>query len=390
MNLVVVLPYAPTLLRPRSRQRLNGLIQAGHSVNVIYADESPQACCDVLESCHQLRKIKVSRWNRYGAVAQGFLKGMSISYRWYAGKDVQSQVAAFIECIDPDLVLVEHLRGMGMLPLPNTYPVIFDAVDALGPLFKLQAGLIKNPIKRGIFATEASRVHLEQKSLANSVLQCIAISEVEAGCISASTLVVPNGVDTDYFCPNANIVRRKNGICMMGRWDYLPNADGCVRFIRETLPHIMHHFPDITCEVIGPGTEKGSWIEKTVGQCGLEKTILLLGQVPDMRNAVRTATLTVCPVSVARGMQNKILESLAMGVPVVSTPDAIIGTLGGVYPGAVGCLPGIGMADAVCDWLRFPDKAHVAGASGRDLVSKKFGIVQVNATMERILHKFVL
>ena len=390
MNLVVVLPYAPTLLRPRSRQRLKGLIQAGHSVNVIYADESPQATCDVLETCHQIRKIKVSRWNRYGAVVQGLLTGMSISYRWCAGKDVHAQVAAFIDCIDPDLVFVEHLRGMGMLPCPNTYPVIFDAVDALGPLFRLQAGLIKNPIKRAIFYTEASRVHLEQQALASSVLQCIAISELEAGCLSPSTLVVPNGVDTDYFCPDANVVRRKHGICMMGRWDYLPNADGCVRFIRETLPYIMHHFPDVTCEIIGPGTEKGSWIARTIRQCGVEKRMLLLGQIPDMRNAVRMATLTVCPVSVARGMQNKILESLAMGVPVVSTPDAIIGTLGGVYPGAVGCLPGIGMADAVCDWLRFPDKAGLAGVSGRDLVCNNFGIVQVNAAMERILHTFAL
>ena len=151
---------------------------------------------------------------------------------------------------------------------------------------------------------------------------------------------IPNGVNSEYFAPDGGAYD-PNAIVFVGRLDYFPNIQGVVRFAREVFPVIRAAKPSAELTLVGaaPVAE--------VRRLAEAPGITVTGTVDDVRPYARRAAVTVAPLTIARGTQNKILESMALGVPVVSTPVAAAGVQ--AVPGehiAVAEL-GAGFAEAV-------------------------------------------
>jgi glycosyltransferase involved in cell wall biosynthesis len=106
--------------------------------------------------------------------------------------------------------------------------------------------------------------------------------------------------------------------------DYFPNVDACVFFTREVFPRIRQRVPDAHFTIVGSRPTKAvKMLESTAG-------VTVTGSVPDVRSFLAAARVAVVPLRVSQGIQNKILEALAAGLPVVATPNAAGGlhTLG--------------------------------------------------------------
>jgi hypothetical protein len=128
----------------------------------------------------------------------------------------------------------------------------------------------------------------------------------------------PNGVDTEYFTP-ADEPYDADTICFLGRMDYYPNEECMVRFCREILPRLQQRRPGVRLLIVGADPSRP--VRRLAGRPG----VVVTGTVADVRPYARRAALSVAPLRIARGTQNKILESLAMGVPVVCSPIAARG-----------------------------------------------------------------
>ena len=129
----------------------------------------------------------------------------------------------------------------------------------------------------------------------------------------------PNGVDADYFRPSA-APYDADTICFLGRMDYYPNQDAMAWFCDRVLPEIRRQRPGVTLWIIGASPSRA--VLRLAERPGVRVT----GSVADVRPYSGRAALSVVPLNVARGVQNKILESLAMGVPVVASALAARGT----------------------------------------------------------------
>lgn len=128
----------------------------------------------------------------------------------------------------------------------------------------------------------------------------------------------PNGVDTEYFSP-ADREYDNNKICFIGKMNYYPNEKCMLEFCQSVFPKLREKYPQLILSIIGSNpTEK---ILALGDRDGIEVT----GRVADVRPYVQSAALSVVPLSIARGTQNKILESMAMGVPVVCSDVAVKG-----------------------------------------------------------------
>jgi polysaccharide biosynthesis protein PslH len=128
----------------------------------------------------------------------------------------------------------------------------------------------------------------------------------------------PNGVDTQYFTPTDEPYDG-NTMCFLGRMDYYPNQESMVRFCADTLPRLRQRRPGITLLIIGANPSRA------VRRLAAEPGVVITGSVADVRPYGRRAALSIAPLHIARGTQNKILESLAMGIPVVCSPIAARG-----------------------------------------------------------------
>lgn len=204
-------------------------------------------------------------------------------------------------------------------------PRLLDFVDVDSAKWSDYAGRRRGPA-RWLYAREADRLARFETAAAAAVDASILVCRREAELFQARNggarpLIVRNGVDLDYFRPGDfpdPFPRGGLPLVMTGAMDYRPNADGAQWFAREVLPLLRAGFPEACFWIVGnnPSPE----VQRLQG-AGVRVT----GRVPDIRPYLAHAAAVVAPLRIARGVQNKVLEAMAMARPVVSTPAAAAG-----------------------------------------------------------------
>lgn len=140
---------------------------------------------------------------------------------------------------------------------------------------------------------------------------------------ASRVLGVNNGVDTEYFSPGAHLSPFDTGvgpaIVFTGAMDYWANVDAVSWFASEVLPKVHERVPGAIFYVVG------SKPAKAVLELGKLPGVVVTGSVPDVRPYLAHAAVVVAPLRIARGIQNKVLEAMAMARPTVVTPQALEG-----------------------------------------------------------------
>ena len=152
----------------------------------------------------------------------------------------------------------------------------------------------------------------------------LVVSEAERHCCDSiqtdCVTAVPNGVDLEYFAPTARepTADAPPTLVFTGVMDYRPNVDGIVWFVTNILPIVRAAVPNVRLYVVGNRPSKA--VQRLASDSG----VVVTGFVPDVRDyAVRG--VCIAPLRIARGIQNKVLEAMAMGRPIVVTPQAFEG-----------------------------------------------------------------
>jgi polysaccharide biosynthesis protein PslH len=168
---------------------------------------------------------------------------------------------------------------------------------------------------------EGTRLRAEEKRLARQFDFCTAITRAERQTmidygIETPTDWFPNGVDNSFFAPIPEVAYDQDTVVFIGRMDYYPNQQCMIDFCADVLPLLLARRPSLKLQIVGadPSPE--------IRKLGELPGVTVTGTVPDVRPYVTRAALTVAPLRIARGTQNKILEAMAMGIPVVCSSVA--------------------------------------------------------------------
>jgi hypothetical protein len=208
---------------------------------------------------------------------------------------------------------VEGVRGI---------PKILDFGDMDSQKWLEYADYKAFPFSLG-YRLEGTKLEREERRLALNFDMCTATTRAEWETLEAYGTGVPtdwfpNGVDSDYFAPSA-APYDPDTIAFVGRMDYYPNQECMFDFCAKTLPILQARRPGLKLLIIGADPSPA------VLRLGQIPGVEVTGSVPDVRPFVQRAALMVAPLNIARGTQNKILEAMAMGVPVVTSRIAAAG-----------------------------------------------------------------
>jgi polysaccharide biosynthesis protein PslH len=178
--------------------------------------------------------------------------------------------------------------------------------------------------------------------------------------------VLQNGVDAEFFDPS--LVHpdpyEPGGpvIVFLGAMDYWPNIDAAAWFAREILPEVRQRMPTARFAVVGMNPAPA------VRALARLPGVLVTGKVPDTRPWLAHAAVSVAPLRIARGVQNKVLEAMAMARPVVASPEAATG----LSAASAGALEVVAQhadwASHVCALLAAPARSAALGQAGREYV----------------------
>jgi hypothetical protein len=192
----------------------------------------------------------------------------------------------------------------------------------------------------------------------------------------------PNGVDLEFFHPQAGEYDA-NQICFVGRMDYFPNVQAMTAFVREVLPLIRAERPRCKLAIVGAApTAEARALAEAEG-------VTVTGSVPDVRPYFAASACSVAPLVVARGTQNKILESLAMGVPVVASDLAARGldAVPGEHLLAADGPPA--MAAAVLRLMSDADERRRLALAGRARMESHHSWAGAMAKLDRIIDRMM-
>jgi sugar transferase (PEP-CTERM/EpsH1 system associated) len=209
--------------------------------------------------------------------------------------------------------------------------LVVDLCDVDSAKFAAYAAVARGP-RAWIDAREARLLAAEETRLAARADATLFISRAEAALFAAQQppgaeariSVVPNGIDTADFDPSSvephsALTGEGPQIVFTGQMDYPPNVEAALRVIERILPVVRRELPSATFHVVGrcPSPD----LTPHDGRDGVR----VWGEVPDVRPFLAGADLVLAPLTIARGVQNKVLEAMAMARPILLTPGAATG-----------------------------------------------------------------
>jgi sugar transferase (PEP-CTERM/EpsH1 system associated) len=268
---------------------------------------------------------RISTFDRLARTGLAFVSGGALSVAAFRHRGLVHWVKGQIAAKKPDVVFV-FSSAMAQY-VPHGQRIILDFVDVDSEKWR-QYGETQPATHAWFYRMEARRLLAFDRVQAARAQACIFVSEDEKRIFDrlspetrAKHLAIANGVDVGYFDP-AKVSARANTvptIVFVGMMDYWPNVDAVVWFAKEILPLVRVRQPQACFQIVG--ARPVAAVTALASLEGVEVT----GAVDDVRPYVAAARVVVAPLRIARGIQNKVLEGMAMARPVVTTPGALEG-----------------------------------------------------------------
>jgi len=319
----------------------------------------------------------------------GLLTGSALSVASFANADMRAWVAEYLATHTPKVIFVYSSAMMQFVLGQDVGParLVLDYVDVDSDKWRQYATTSKLPM-RWLYAREACKLLAFDRRAAVQADAALFVSDAEASLFrtlspetASATYAVANGIDCDFFSPAHAFKKPIAGLgphlVFTGTMDYRPNIDAVTWFADTTFPRIQKVAKEATFTIVG------SKPTRAVLALGLRPGITVTGRVADVRPYLSAADVVVAPLRIARGIQNKVLEGMAMGKPVVTTPQGLEGILAEPERHLLVAETPEGFADAVLRSTS-PAVAHL-GPNARHLMQTSYGWPACLAALDRLL-----
>lgn len=331
MKILVLSPQIPWPLYGGNVVRVYGILKElsrhGHEIVLLAGSEGPPLADD-----HPLRVLcrEVVQYPRPESAKQSHPIRAALSSAFtslpytaakFGGAVVTQNIRALLEREPFDLIFANFAFMAHAVPeeFARRTPMVLDEHESEGLLWRqyLRQGSLP---KRAFALLNLAKLSAFQKAVCGRIVAMLCASDRETEFARTfvpqrvQLLTVPNGVDTEYFAPSPEAERDPNSIVLCGGYSVYRNVEAALWFARSIFPVIKTAVPAAQFWIVGSSPPD------EIQRLADDPAIHVTGTVPDVRPYYARAAVTIAPYRYGEGTKLKVLEAMASGAPVVSTP----------------------------------------------------------------------
>lgn len=292
----------------------------GHRITMLALDRTPEIDPAPLKEYCNLIRISHSNKNSIGGVTRNLFSTLPYSIAKYKTDTYGRALKELLQAGSFDVVHADHLHMAQYADLCRStsfLPIVLREHNVESIIVQRFARDVRLPVFRQWIAMQAKRMRVYEAELVRRFDACCAITAEDGRRLKelaphANIRVVPAGVDESFFHAGKSGAPIPGSVAMFGSFDWHPNRKALEWFVRDIFPRIVANVPQATLYIFGKQIPRQF---QTKGG----KNVVVRGLVADVKEELRRYQVVVVPLRVGGGMRLKILESFALGVPVVST-----------------------------------------------------------------------
>ena len=388
MRLLVALPRFPWPLEKGDKLRawfqLKGLAE-NHEIHLVClsedkvsdADLEQVSFCKTVQVIH-LPKLKIA-WNLFGAL----FNRLPFQVNYYKSNKMRRVIADTIAKHNIEGNFVQLIRLGENLPFEASDFWVLDYMDTFS--IGMQQRIANSKFwARPLVKSETRRLRAYESSIAAKFDEMTIISDRDAdglpSAIRSHLHIIPNGVSESFFEDLPRPETKDFDLIFFGNMGYHPNVQGAKWLMEEVLP-ILHE-RGIRPKICIAGARPAAVVKSFEGP-----EVTVTGFVDDIRTYVLRSKVSVVPLVGGQGLQNKLIESMALGVPVITTPlsNSALGAESGKE--LLVCDGPQAFAEGIIDLLSNAEKGAQLVVNSRKFVEENFRWQAMNAKLEKVLAK---
>lgn len=263
---------------------------------------------------HYCKHIKVERIGKIRILRNlinNILCELPFQTAYFYDKKIKKSLIEEIKKINPDVIICQLIRCAEYVRELKEIPKIIDYVDVISKGLERRMERV-NFILRLLLMIELKRVKKYEKSILDEFDDAIIITENDRNQLPVSDFskinVLPNGIDLDYFAPVNS--QKEYDLFFSGNLNYPPNVDASFFLVKKILPLVLNEKPNVKV-LIGGSTPSRKLLKLQ------NEVVDIKGWVDDIREYYQKSKIFVAPMRLGTGLQNKLLQAMAMKIPCV-------------------------------------------------------------------------
>ncbi len=389
LYLVHRMPYPPNKGdKVRSYHLLKHLVSKHRVFLGTFIDDSAdEPYIDTLRAlCAGMHVARLDQRSARLRSLRGLFEGQALTLRYYRDAGLAKWVDRTVRENDIGTAVVFSSSMAQYVEQRSDLRMLVDFVDVDSAKWSDYAQAHRGPLS-WIYRREGRQLLSYERRVAARADASFFVTESETQLFrrlapecAADVKAMCNGVDADFFAPDPQrcspYPADEIALVFTGAMDYWPNIDAVAWFVRDVLPTLRRTWPTLRLHIVGRSPAAAVLALKGEG-------VNVTGTVDDVRPYLQHATVVVAPLRLARGIQNKVLEAMAMGRAVVASTscaapiDALVGTE------LLAANEAADFVTAVSALLAAPDRAHDIGKAARQCVLKRYSWQSHLAGIER-------
>ena len=386
MKIIVVLPRFPYPLEKgdklRAYHQLRTLSRTHELYLVTLAEVLPteEELAQVRPFCKEIHVVKLSFLSKCWNIFCAFFKGLPIQCGYFYKKEAQKVIQDLVDRVQPDRIYCQLIRTAEYV---KHFPVkkIIDYQDVLskGMQRRYERG---KWYEKPFFRWEYRRLVRYERRVFDFFDEKVIITEVDRELIPHSENehihVIANGVDFDkYACQSCP--KKEYDLIFAGNMGYAPNIEAAEYLCREVLPLLLEERPGLTVAICGANPSPRVLALRS-------RNVTVTGWVDDMSEWYAKSRIFIAPMHLGTGLQNKLLEAMAMRLPCITSPLAGR-PLKGVESGKeiLVCNTTTGYVEMVLQLLENEDLYQEIAENGYQFVKRNYNWETINHRLEEII-----